>query len=71
MLARGFPVNPTSGDFNQPLPAGSNTSAPDTNTDTAGVQAELQAIDDNDTSASLSDAGNNKKRLAIALAKLT
>ena len=49
------------------------TSYTDTNTGSSGVQEELQAIDNNDTAAvaNLSDAGNKKKRLAIALAKLT
>ena len=58
-----FSATPSSTDFNQPRPA-------DTNTGSSGVQEELEAIDNNDTAANLSDAGNNKKRLAIALAKL-
>ena len=64
MIARGFYATPNSGQFNQPLPAGSNTGS-------SGVQAELQAIDNDDTTATLSNPSDNKKRLAIALAKLT
>ena len=54
--ARGFSATPSSTDFNQ---------------GSSGVQTELQAIDDNDTDATLSNPSDNKKRLAIALAKLT
>ena len=50
-----FQANPSAADFSIPT----------------GLVGELQAIDNNDTAATLSDASNNKKRLAIALAKLT
>jgi len=59
MLDRGFTATPTSAEFNQSRPATSVTTS------------ELQAIDDNDTDANLSNPSDNKKRLAIALAKLT
>ena len=55
MLARGFTDPTNSGQFNQV---------------SSGVQTELQAIDDNDTDATLSNPSDNKKRLAIALARL-
>ena len=46
-------------------PSGADFSIP------TGLVGELQAIDDNDTGANLSNTSDNKKRLAIALAKLT
>jgi len=50
-----FPATPSAADFSVPT----------------GLAGELQAIDDNDTDANLSNPSDNKKRLAIALAKLT
>ena len=80
MLAH-FNATPTSAEFNQgssgvDTNTDTNTdSNVDTNTgsnvDTTGVEADLLAIDNNDTTATLSNASDNKKRLAIALAKLT